>query len=847
MALDWQKGRAAALVANQPFFDLVYRNLRGMVAIVTRDETGKLNSERWFPADQIESARQYSAARHDEDVYFSVSAFPPSISDSSRSSRESTSESLCNVVYADADTCKPSNFRLPPTITVETSPGRWHCLWVLDHPLSGQLAGELSAKVSTAHAAQGCDKHAKDTKILRVPGTTNTKYGLPHLVTATYIDRTYTYAEFAAAYEDVVVVGQSVVQASGDLKLDVYTPEQIAQLETYAEACWSNALSELTTEASLGWDGQGWDNVAYRVACKLARIAAAPWTRYTRDNVVSEMDKSPMNDEAFRASEKCERAFKDIGIEYLQLPDWALAYQNVELPNIGDTDYAALEERIDRAGLTQWYVSVPQRGDANKVVIDFIDRCRDMGFENTDTYAIVSNSNVFKNLATLTPEYLWLALTGGGRDEIEVPDIPMTRRDWSDIPPFLTTRERDWCLSNPAWPDEYVEWVKSTGTDAATVYQRTLAFSILSAVYGDIAFLREHFSDPRLNFYIQVLGDSTLTRKTTAMHRALVVIQEFEERTGKTIELTSNATSEALVKALAENGDSVKMMWTDEIQGYLDEMNNKRYLAGFLGTLAKLYDGKVEASLRIGKESGNVKSQVTFNFVGVGIRKHVANTLTTKNYESGLMPRFVWAVADPPPFTKTMMDVELDPPQRGDSYGKYSSIVDVVTKMVRNRRKIGEDQFQPVTVSREANQRFNEMGHIVASYLLSSGQVDYLSAAVSRFGTSVRKAAALLALHDGSLEVSLSHMLHAIRQAEFWFRDMVRMANEVAATDFERQVDEMEKYLVDGPRNRRPYSDVRNRFKGLRAQDFQEILANLTARGRAKYDQKTGVITAFVV
>ena len=1187
MAGSWQEQRQIALNANQKFFDLVYGGLRGMVAIVTRDEYGKLNSERWFPADQVESARQYAAARYDEDVYFSVSSFPASISNKNVSSRESSQDSLCRVVYADADTCDPSNFRLTPSIIVQTSPGRWHVLWVMDKPMSGQLLGELSAKVSTAHAAQGCDKHAKDTKILRVPGTTNTKYGYPYVIEAEYTGFIYTYNEFSAAYDDIVLHNAVRGSDSNAVDLSVYTPEQLDQLHTYASTCWTNVTAELNAEAELGWEGHGWDNVAYRAACKLSRLAAANWTPYSLSDAITLMDDSELNDGEFIASSKLERAVKDTKGEALQLPDWALDYQGVILPQVEDVDFAELEDRVDRSGLTQWYVSVPQDGDANKVVTDFVDRCRELGFSNEDTYAVVTNSNVFKNVSTITPQYLWLLLTGSNSIEIEVPDIPLTRKEWFDIPPFLTQQERDWCLANPAWSDEYVEWVKSTGTDAATVYQRTLAFVILSAAYGDIAFLREHHGDPRLNIYAQVLGDScqpldakvltpfgwttmgeieagdtvigrngepvnvlaaksiksddvyrvtcengafaestldhlwtvrrgghradqevtiplseivsqkavgqsfylpllvapvqyekrelgmdpyllglwlaegcigsnynvelsgpehiehvlaclpeeltvkhygtkrtsfnivrsdvtrtgpqgpnsvraelralnlidkrqkdrwipedylysdvddrlallqglmdgdgtvdkhngscrfecvseqltrniaelakslgmkvspvseqrptvagnsvwrvnfratqeinpfrltrkaekvkpsyrthtqildisfqrttdvrcilvdsddhmyvtdnfvlthnTLTRKTTAMHRALVVIQEFEERTGKTVELTSNATSEALTKALAESGDSVKMMWTDEIQGYLDEMNNKRYLAGFLGTLAKLYDGKVEASLRIGKESGNVKSEVTFNFVGVGIRKHVANTLTTKNYESGLMPRFVWAVADPPPFTEDAMHIEPTPPVRGDAYGKYESIGAVVTRMVKNRRRIGEDKFTPVTMSREANERYNLMGKVVSAYLISTSQYEYLSAAALRFGTNVRKAAALLALHDGVTVVSEAHMVHAIRQGELWFRDMVRMANEVAATDFERQVDEMEKYIIDGSRNRRPYSDLRNKFRGLRAQDFQESLTNLVARGRVKHDQKTGVITAFVV
>ena len=288
-------------------------------------------------------------------------------------------------------------------------------------------------------------------------------------------------------------------------------------------------------------------------------------------------------------------------------------------------------------------------------------------------------------------------------------------------------------------------------------------------------------------------------------------------------------------------------MHVDEFQGYLEEIAQKRYQAGFLGALAKLYDGNVEASLRVSKDSGNKKAKVTFNFVGVGIRKHVATMLTTKNYESGLMPRFVWAVADPPPFSEDAMSLPEEPPTRGDEYGKYGTLVNLINKFIVNRRKLGEDRFQPVVFTAPAISLYNRAGRVATRYLHASGQHEYLDAAKERWGMNVRKAAALLALHDGELEVSARHMLHALRQGELWFRDMVRMANEVAATDFERQVDEVEKYILDASKNRRQYSDVRNRFKGLKAQEFQECLTNLSSRGRVRYDARTGTITAFVV
>lgn len=851
MAKTWQSSRQDALGQIAPFLDLVYSNLTGMLAIVTKDEYGKLNSERWFSMDQLESAIQYCSARWDEDVYFSVSTFPPQASKPTTSSRVSTPESRTNVVYADADACEPGNFRLTPSVVLETSPGRWHCLWVLNAPEAGQKVAELSAKVSLAHAAQGCDKHARDTKILRVPGTTNTKYEKAWTVTSEYTGVVYTYDEFAAAYEDVVV--NLPTRTPGNINISVYTPDQLDTLKRYADAVWARARQDLDQEAEKGWNGDGWDNTAYRVACTLARAINTPWARRGQPEAVMLMDESKMNDGAFHAASKLDRAIADVGSDMLHLPEWAEAYQTVELPVVDEALRGPLEERIERAGFNQTYTSVPpNRDEAHKWVVTLIQNARDAGFTNEEVYAIVQWASVF-NMGVFTREGLWLYLTGMQADDLQavIDNIPLPQGgvSWHNIPPILTEAERSWCLANPAFPDVYTAWVASTNTDAASVYSRTLAFVLLSCVYGDIGFLRDPFDDSKLNLYAMVCGDSTLTRKTVALKRMMRVIEDYEMRSGRTINLTSNATAESLNRALAQANGETRIMWTDEIQSFLEEISTKKYLSGFLGNLAKLYDGKVEASLRVGQNNGNTAAELTFNFVGTGIRKHIGDTLTTKNYESGFIPRFVWAIADPPPFSESVMEIGMvNMAQREqDEFNQYSTTADMCNRFIKMRRMLDEAASKPVILNEAATARFNEFSRMATAYLAKSGQQDYLITAMTRLGASLRKAAALLAMHDGTREVGLEHMLHALRQGEYWLRDMVRMANEVAASDFDRQVDEMEQFIVEAKNHQRGVSELRNRFRGLRFQDFNELLLNLTGRGKVKYDRNAETVTAFIV
>jgi len=136
-----------------------------------------------------------------EDLYYAVSAYGKPL-------RAKDDElGLCRVVYADADGFHPDGFRVPPSISVESSPGHWHCYWVLDRVYGQVECARVSMKLPKAH---GIDASSGiQTKLLRVPGSVNTKYADTHVVTA-YTDydsgdiKRYTLAELDAAYTDVV-------------------------------------------------------------------------------------------------------------------------------------------------------------------------------------------------------------------------------------------------------------------------------------------------------------------------------------------------------------------------------------------------------------------------------------------------------------------------------------------------------------------------------------------------------------------------------------------------------------------------------------------------------------------
>lgn len=175
----------------------------GWVPIITRDEVDptKLNQTRWFlwPNEQ-EEMEGYVHAKRGEDVYFSPMLYkkPRSRSLSSHTARANVTHAA--VAWADADSAQPGVFKQAPTVTVETSPGRWHAYWRITDVEDPTVLEAVSHAVYQKHKADGVDNGWALSKRLRVPGTSNNKYGESFTVREGERGPSYTLGEIAVDY-----------------------------------------------------------------------------------------------------------------------------------------------------------------------------------------------------------------------------------------------------------------------------------------------------------------------------------------------------------------------------------------------------------------------------------------------------------------------------------------------------------------------------------------------------------------------------------------------------------------------------------------------------------------------
>lgn len=713
----------------EDFFDLIYGEGQGYMCVVTDD----FHTERWFAwPEERGLASKYTELRVDEEVYCTTTLF-------SEKKRISENATEGKVVYTDADTCSPSNFRLQPSITVETSPNRWHAYWMLDSLHTVQEVSQVSRKIGIAHKHQGCDTSGWiPTKLLRVPGTMNLKYPVPFRVMATVSGDLYSLDEINKKYDDIET--------------------QVVSFET-------TDVPELAPDALMEATG---------------KIPERLWGLYV--------------DEVREGQSWSERMWKlqlDLFREGLSAEEVFVIAKNAKCNKYGDASIGKT---------TQSGLPIPRRQDPD--------------------------GTLWREVLKAQESY----------DAVEQPPPPKEDAAVTSEINFLTDEERKQVPRT--FIDEYTDWV-ATRTDAAPTYNRTLAVSLLSCVYGSWGYIHPQFGTKDLNFWALILGDTTRTRKSTAKSFFLKLLHAWEQRMPMlgNVDIGTDVTQEGLGKELGSRDGEVSLVHRDEVQGYFKEIFTKSYLSGMTQFLAGLYDGNVPVSLRATEGKSQKKRATTvFNFVGVGIMGDVAKTLTQANFRDGFLARFVWAVADPPMLTREASDVGQGDVEQARPEND-PEVTEFCNQFAKTHRHLGQGERNAILFDDETLKRFNQWKWQALSRTNESIYSETLNPALERLTYSVWVTAALLAMHEQSTTIRMPHLLAAISQGEYWYHDMVRMVGMIASSDFQRKVDALENFIAKGKEGKRTIAVVyQNMLKteGLRKGEVDEIVDNLRSQGRIK-------------
>lgn len=157
----------------QTFFRFAFGDNEGIICIARREPGTQSFEEDFFayPSQLEELCNHVLQFAPTHDLWYCPQLL-------ARRRRTKDSVKLCPTAWADLDSCEPGNLAIEPSITIESSPGRWQALWLFDEAVAPLDAEDVSRRIAYAHAADGCDRSGWDlTQLLRVPFTYNHKYG----------------------------------------------------------------------------------------------------------------------------------------------------------------------------------------------------------------------------------------------------------------------------------------------------------------------------------------------------------------------------------------------------------------------------------------------------------------------------------------------------------------------------------------------------------------------------------------------------------------------------------------------------------------------------------------------
>jgi hypothetical protein len=205
----------------------------------------------------------------------------------SQAKRKKEFVSVVPSAWADLDACPPEKLLVEPTITIESSPGRYQGLWLFEKEVSPDDAENLSQRIAYRHADEGADRSGWDlTQLLRMPFTYNYKYGSSPIVKIIEANkRRYRLSDFEEYPETnkYIVVDQEMPDVSnidGTKLLDdnrAKISPTIWKLfqERPTETSWSESLWKLETMLfEAGFGAEQVFAIAQEAACN----------KYSRDN-----------------------------------------------------------------------------------------------------------------------------------------------------------------------------------------------------------------------------------------------------------------------------------------------------------------------------------------------------------------------------------------------------------------------------------------------------------------------------------------------------------------------------------------------------------------------------------
>lgn len=474
-----------------------------------------------------------------------------------------------------------------------------------------------------------------------------------------------------------------------------------------------------------------------------------------------------------------------------------------------------------------WDYEATADDDWSKLIWNLILICLESKLTPEETFSVASASSVNKYRRDNRPaRYLWRDVTKAVKihENINTLAAPFT------MPELIPGDE--YKLGQRTFIEEYSAWAREA-TDACPQYHDLTAFILLSSLLSGNVKLETSYGTTRPNLWGLILGDSTLTRKSTAMRMGMDII-DFIDRD---ILLATDGSVEGLLTGLQGRPSRTSMFFRDEVVGFFDSIRKKDYLAGMPQMLTQLYDGGYIAR-RLRKELITVADPI-FIFFGGGIKDQMYTSADDSFVYSGFLPRFL-IVSGQTDLTRIKHEGPPTPEiieKRQHIYNRLHHLYHTYV-VVKEVEILGETAAMPqdteATLTPEAWTLYNEISDRMVEAAVKSPNPGMALPTFERLTKSMQKMAILVAAskhdpEDGPVEVTDLEIRRAAKYVQEWGHYTIEVLMNIGQTIATRKLDRVLTYIAERPGVSR---SAVMRALNLNKREMQEIEETLDARGQ---------------
>jgi hypothetical protein len=512
----------------------------------------------------------------------------------------------------------------------------------------------------------------------------------------------------------------------------------------------------------------------------------------------------------------------------LQAPPEEEPLTDRPLPDVFDADeiIAAFKLRLDFDRFLALYTYEPEEDeDWSSRLWSLEILCFRAGMSPEEVFTVARESACNKYARDGRPvEHLW-------REVLKCND------EHGSIPPEKELVSMPQLVGEPAsetFIDEYKEWA-CEATDAVPEFHELSAFIVLSSIVAASVRLETSYGKIAPNIWGLILGDSTVTRKSTSMKMAVDLLATLEPE----LILATDGSVEGLLSGLATRPNKVSVFFRDEVSGLFDSINRRDYLSSMPETLANLYDVPQTYSRLLRKEVIRIDSPA-FIFFGGGITERVYNCVSEDWIESGFMPRFLIVSGD---FNREVMRPTGPPSEIG--LKRRNSIIDKLVDLKEHYAVDvpasigGQTVLLPPRIMADMTQEAWERYQSIESQLVVKGYDSLVRNTAlptfDRMARSVLKMAMTLAAtrqvpnEDNHIEINEDDIINAAWYVQKWGHHSVDLITNAGKAPREKYMDRVLRKIANTPGINR---SVIMQHLHLTKREMDEIVSTLEDRGQ---------------